>query len=371
MGHTSRAQDSCVIRISLLTCSPGEELYSTFGHTAIRIKDSLNGTDIVYNYGTFEFEDPDFYLHFTQGKLRYYLSRENFSDFVAEYQADGRGVVEQELNLDCAQRGKLQAALFDNMRVEKRYYKYDFLFDNCTTRARDMVFRNGPKGLVTGNIVAPGKVSFRDNLHKYLRAGNMEWSELGIDILLGSKLDRPMTNDEAMFLPGYLEKALDSTNSQQGRLVRSRSTLLPAEELFDKQYTPVTTNLVFWSVLMSFSILAWFRSGWSEKILNIADVILYVATGLLGLLLLFMWFGTEHQTCKNNYNLLWALPTHLIFAFLLNKRTPAVKRYFFISSILAGCCIIMWFIKTPQQLPQVLLPMFILLTWRSWQRAKA
>ena len=304
IGPSTRSQDTCTLRISLLTCSPGAELYSTFGHTAIRVTDRRNGTDIVYNYGTFEFEDPDFYLHFTQGKLRYYLSRENYIDFVGEYQADGRGVVEQELDLNCLQRDRLQAALFDNMRTEKKYYKYDFLFDNCTTRARDMVYNNGPQGMVTRNIVEPGKVTFRDNLHKYLRAGHMDWSELGIDLLLGSKLDRPMNNQEAMFLPDYLEKALDSSSAAPGRFVHSKTTLIERAP-FAPGSGPGAPLILFWSLLAIYAALAFTGKGKFDRILSIADTMVFLITGLLGLLFLFMWFGTEHQTCRNNYNLEW------------------------------------------------------------------
>lgn len=368
LGLESKSQDTCTLRISLLTCSPGEELYSTFGHTAIRVTDKRNGTDIVYNYGTFDFEDPDFYLHFTQGKLKYYLSRENYFDFVGEYQADGRGVVEQELNLDCAQRDQLQAALFDNMRTEKKYYKYDFLFDNCTTRARDMVFNNGPKGLVTGHIVEPGKVSFRDNLHQYLRAGHMDWSELGIDLLLGSILDRPMTNDEAMFLPEYLEKALDSTASDQGRLVKHKSTLIPRAP-HDAGSGPGLPMILFWGLLAAWIAGAFLAKG-NGKVLRVADTVLFFIAGLMGLQLLFMWFGTEHLTCKYNYNLLWALPTHVVFAFLSTGRAW-VRTYFKLTAVLASVSVIMWFTGFPQQPPQVLLPFFLLLAWRAWARSRA
>ena len=369
VGQYVQSQDSCALRVSLLTCSPGEDLYATFGHSAIRVMDRSNGTDIVYNYGTFEFEDPDFYLHFTEGKLRYYISRKNYLDFVGEYEEDGRGVREQVLNLGCAEREQLQAALFENMRPEKMYYKYDFLFDNCTTRARDMVFMNGPKGLRTENIVEPGKVTFRDNLHKYLRAGHMDWSELGIDLLLGSKLDRPMSNQEAMFLPDYLEKALDSTHGEQGQLVLKKTTVIQ-RAAHEPGSGPGLPMIIFWSLLLVFFALAFSKNVMASKILRVADTTIFFIAGLLGLLFLFMWFGTEHLTCKNNYNLLWALPTHVVMAFLSTNRAW-VRRYFAIASLLAAFSAVLWFTGFPQQPPQVLLPFFLLLTWRAWVRSRA
>ena len=133
--------DSCSLRISLLTCAPGEELYSTFGHTALRVQDPSQGIDQVYNYGTFEF-GPDFYTKFIRGKLLYFLSVEEFGDFMYQYEAQSRSVQEQVLRLDCFEKQKLRSALQVNALEENKYYRYDFLFDNCTTRAGDMVAKN-------------------------------------------------------------------------------------------------------------------------------------------------------------------------------------------------------------------------------------
>src|SRR4051812_24672160 len=130
----AQAQDSsnCHVRISLLTCAPGQELYSTFGHTAIRITDSIRRTDIVYNYGTFEFDDPNFYMKFVRGKLDYFLSAAYYPDFMYEYQEEQRSVTEQVLNLSCTQKQQIVQALAINMQGANRMYKYDFVYDNCT-----------------------------------------------------------------------------------------------------------------------------------------------------------------------------------------------------------------------------------------------
>ena len=131
------AQDSCHLRISLLTASPGEELYETFGHSALRITDSVRNTDIVYNYGTFNFDEPNFYLKFIKGTLPFYLSDDNFDNFIAEYQQENRGITEQVLNLTCFQKYKINALLNENMMGPNRTYQYKFTFDNCTTRQRN------------------------------------------------------------------------------------------------------------------------------------------------------------------------------------------------------------------------------------------
>ena len=133
------AQDSSHIRISLLTCTPGDELYSTFGHSALRLIDSSSVQDIVFNYGTFSFDDPDFYSKFIRGKLMYFVSTSYFNDFKIDYQSTNRGITEQVLNLSAEEKIAMQQFLYNNAREENKYYKYDFLFDNCTTRLRDII----------------------------------------------------------------------------------------------------------------------------------------------------------------------------------------------------------------------------------------
>jgi hypothetical protein len=263
--------------------------------------------------------------------------------------------------------------LFTNLQGENKYYKYDFLFDNCTTRARDIIFRNGPGNRMTSAIIGPEPKSFRTHLHYYLNRGEMFWSKLGIDILLGSKLDRPMTNNEAMFLPDYLAVAMDSTRMNGRPEVASKSFLVPwnGNDLPTRKRVFDPATIPFAVMLILFAGISFLPGKSGRKAIWVADFLLFLSTGLLGLLLMFMWFGTEHALCGNNYNLLWALPTHAVFAFLLGRNTPLVKRYFFIAAILSGLCVIMWVAKTPQYLPDALLPLFMLLTWRNWKHAKA
>ncbi len=168
------AKDSCRLHISLLTCSPGEELYSTFGHTALRVKDNTTGSDIVFNYGTFEF-GPDFYTKFIKGQLRYFLSIENFADFAYSYQYESRSIQEQVLQLSCVEKEKLFTALQINAQEENKYYQYDFLFDNCTTRAKDIVARNTASPVVFNNILPADVPTFRNQIHYYLNKGGQYW----------------------------------------------------------------------------------------------------------------------------------------------------------------------------------------------------
>src|ERR1700754_237019 len=175
--------DSCHLHISLLTCSPGEELYSSFGHTAIRVSDRATGMDIVFNYGTFDDSDSYFYLKFTRGLMLYALSAYSFRDFQYEYKMQNLGVIEQTLQLSCDEKNKLLKQLQQNAQEANRYYYYYFLDDNCTTRAKDMIRKNAAAGLTLNNILPTDRPTFRNLIHSYLDKSDQPWSKLGIDIL--------------------------------------------------------------------------------------------------------------------------------------------------------------------------------------------
>jgi hypothetical protein len=357
------AQDSCSLRISLLTCAPGEELYSTFGHTALRVQDGQKGTDYVFNYGTFEF-GPDFYTKFIRGKLLYFLSVQEFPEFMYEYQMQSRSIQEQMLQLSCAEKQKLYTALQINAQEQNRYYRYDFLFDNCTTRAGDIVAKNTDSPVVFKNILPEHPPTFRNLIHSYLDAGHQYWSKLGIDILLGAKLDRKVTNTEAMFLPDYLLKGFDSASVNNLSLVTPPQTILQMPSpLKDKSiFTP---GVVFSLLLVIVVVVSLIHSNWVRLFIKVFDFLFFFILGLAGVLLLFMWFGTDHKVCQNNYNLLWALPTNVVMAFLVHNKKQWVKKYFSIVFWLSIVFALAWFFL-PQQMNNALFPIIILIIYRSW-----
>ncbi len=363
----ARAQDSCELRISLLTCSPGEELYSTFGHTALRVQNMQTGSDHVYNYGSFEF-GPDFYTKFIKGKLLYFLSVEDMNDFMYQYQMEGRGVQEQVLQLNCGEKTRLLQALRVNADEQNRYYRYDFLFDNCTTRAGDMVAAHTDTPVVFNNILPAETPSFRNLLHTYLDKGKQPWSKLGIDILLGSRLDRKVTNEEAMFLPDYLLKGFDKARINERPLVSAPATIL--DSTIDlKKNSWFTPSMVFSIVLLLIILLSFSSRAWAAGILRIFDFIWFFILGLAGLLLLFMWFGTDHTVCRDNLNLLWALPTHIVAAVFVRSEKKWVKSYFRVVMWLSIVLALTWFIL-PQQMNNALLPVLFLTILRSWKLSK-
>jgi len=365
---SSSAQDSCRIRISLLTCTPGTELYSTFGHSAFRVFDSINNRDLVFNYGTFDFDDPKFYNKFVKGKLLYFVSIDTIPSFLAEYDYYKRGITEQAINISCDEKQKLVALLFENAKEENKYYRYDFNYDNCTTRLRDILEKAAGKHLETKNIFPKPNTTFRNLIHIYLDRGGQQWSKFGIDMLLGNPMDKKVTNREAMFLPDYLLMAFDSSALNGKPVVNEKKILLNYFDAY-KTKSGITPFIVFGVLFLLIVVISFLSSNKWNLFFKIFDFFFFTFLGLLGLLILFMWFGTEHAMCKNNFNLLWALPTHLPVAFLLFSRKQLVNAYFRFIFFFTVALLLAWFFL-PQQFNTAFLPIVGIILIRSFFLSK-
>jgi hypothetical protein len=211
------AQDSCRLRISILTCGVADELYSCYGHSAVRVTDSCAGIDVVYNYGTFNFGDPDFYSKFTRGKLPYYLNDEEMNGFMSTYIHEGRSVKEQVLNLSEEDARKIQSYLINNLKEENKYYRYDFLLDNCSTRIRDIFSDVFKSRFEYGYSMADDSCTFRTILDYYEK--EKHWERFGINLLMSNVVDDKMTNLQSMFLPDYLMRGLSNARLDDRRIV--------------------------------------------------------------------------------------------------------------------------------------------------------
>ena len=378
-------KDSCSLEISLLTCAPGTDLYSLFGHTAIRVKDTRRGMDIVYNYGTFDDTDPLFYVHFMRGIMLYSLSAETLDTFMMEYEYEHRSVVAQILNLTCEEKNRLYESLRKNTLDENRLYQYYFLTDNCTTRAARIIESNTSDSLIyqdifpvnssvvphsAENTVSGPGMSYRDMIHKYLDREYQDWPEFGIDILLGKNVDIKPTNTESIhFLPDYLYAGMDSAREGSKQLVGERRTLLqfPPQKMSAGWFTP----MLFFILLLLLSAALYFlrnKSGATTGLL-IFDISFFTLLGLIGLLMTYMWLGRIDDVCRNNINILWALPTHFIAVFFIRKNAVWVKYYFLITAILAA----LLFIGFPfglQRMNKAVLPILVIIIFRSYNLYK-
>ncbi|MEM6805699.1 MAG: DUF4105 domain-containing protein, partial [Bacteroidota bacterium] len=213
-------------RISLMTCAPGNELYSAFGHSAIRVKDPKQGLDIVYGYGTFDFSDPLFLPKFIKRDLMYFLDTDKYGEFQYVYKYFKRSFDEQILDLDSIQTQRIYDFLKNNMKAENRFYLYDFFFDNCATRIRDVLYNElGPELKIEGKD-EEGELTFRDILDLYLQESH--WMDFGIDLALGAVVDKKATPWEQTFHPDYLAAFFQDAKLGGKHLVESKSRIYDA-----------------------------------------------------------------------------------------------------------------------------------------------
>lgn len=362
--HVQLSENSTV---SLITCGPGTELYEAFGHTAIRVSDPASGFDIVYNYGTFDFNQPNFYWNFVQGRLLYFLSLSRYNNFVAAYQYYNRSVREQYLNLNLQQRQAVLDKLTWNAKNENREYMYDYFFDNCSTRPRDVINEAlGGSIRFDSTFLGTERLSIRQLTDLYIRQ-EQPWGDLGIDLCLGARIDKPATAWEYMYLPEELERAFDHasivSDSVDAPLV-SRSTVVYEAQPMKEKDNWFVPQVVFVALLLFSSVLLTFQRV-RGKSTRCFDGILFLFTSFFGFNAIFLWFFTTHYIAQNNWNLVWALPTHAIFGWaLLKKNRPAWVRYYALFVIVVSTALLVGWNFIPQLLHYslrfvVLLQMFV------------
>ena len=344
-------------QISILTCSKGDDLYNTFGHTAIRVKDDLNGVDDIFNYGMFsfggsEFKDQlSFGVKFVRGKLEYWLGVQSYGQFVKSYQYQERWVYEQVLNLSQEEKQHLVNALIINYEPENRAYRYDFFFDNCSSRVRDiLVDAVGPVfGDKNSPIHEPTDKSFIDLIDPYIAP--KPWLDLGMDIMLGLPSSRKASKYEFMFLPYHLMEqisAADGLVAQEGYLIE-----FPERDITKKEFHLFTPFFVFTLILLAVSLVT-YRNFKANKHWFWLDRILLFISGLMGSLFLFMWLGTDHLPAHVNLNMFWALPFNIIaFAMVKNKKWML---YFKFAAGICAFILLAWFLS-PQQYHLAIIPL--------------
>ena len=330
--------------ISILTCSPGKELYSLFGHTAIRVQDPKANLDEVFNYGTFDFDTPHFYLKFAQGLLPYQLSTSSFQHFMYTYQLEERSVYSQRLLLDSLQKQQLFDLLLENYRPENRSYLYNFLFDNCTTRARDIIAQSLQNSQVEWNTPDLDK-NFWNLLDEYLAVS--PWVQWGIHTILGQRGNRTATPYQYMFLPDYLMYGLNTATIDHKHLAEKAQLLYEAPEQDNATPWYFAPLFIFGIGALLLIILLWKSRG--NALLNTVVVPTFLFTGLVGCLLVFLGGFTAHPITAPNWNILWANPLNLIaLPFLLGKHLPRfIAIYLKIYMVLLVAALPAWVICQP------------------------
>lgn len=355
-------------QISIMTCSPGPELYQSWGHNAILIDDPVYNIRRIYNYGTFDFDTPNFIFKFIRGRLPYQLSTESYDFFLRVYDYFDQHVDQQVLNLNPSQKQRVYELLSENLLPENKYYKYEQFYDNCATRILD-IFKAGLGDSLELNYshLEGQNLSFRDAVDLYIE--KRPWEDFGIDLLLGAKIDRSMTPAQYNFLPDYLAMTIDNAKVYKDGSWQSFT------EKKVRVHTASTERSIapFWV----YPIIAWFivflliaGISWldlqKKKASFILDIILWAIAGIAGILLVFMWVGTDHGETANNWNILWLLPTHIVIPFLLRKPRYAqlMRSYFTLTVGINLLLLASWFI-IPQNLHPGIIPLILALSIRA------
>lgn len=301
----SGAQESS-IRVTLLTCSPGQEVYALYGHTALRCEDTATGLDEVFNYGVFDFRKPNFTWHFVLGECDYMVMPMPWEPFLQEYRQRGSSVTAQELNLTQEEGRRLIGRLLENCRPENREYRYNFLYNNCTTMVRDMIER-----VVIGQVVYPNTLphyTYREMLRQY--TAGYPWAQEGNDLLLGADVDTLLTERAAMFAPEYLMRYCEDAyicapNGDQRPLVRRTEVVIEARPQAPAEEFP----LLPWQVMLLLAgvcLLMMALEYWTRRTFWLWDVLLLLAEGAVGTGLTFMLLFSLHPGVGSNW-LVWLL----------------------------------------------------------------
>ena len=308
-----RAQHSDSIRFSLLTCAPGQEIYELFGHTAIRYQNFTRNEDYVFNYGMFSFNTPNFVYRFVKGETDYRLGVTPYIYFESEYAMRGSSVYQQVLNLTESEKQKLYDLLKENYLPQNQVYRYNYFYDNCTTRARDQIEK-----AVSGTVVYPKDVpvsSFRRIVHQY--TAGFPWDEFGIDLCLGAEADAPIGIRTQMFAPFYMmrfasQAYIVSADGSRRPLVAQESKVVDVDsepEVSASVLSPFLCASLFLALNVWIAWLQWRRKcifwGW--------DLILYGVQGIAGCIIAFLFFFSVHPTVGSNWMLMLFNPIPLVY----------------------------------------------------------
>ena len=347
--------------VSIVTAGPGTELYEAFGHSAIRIKDPVLNFDIIYNYGMFDFNQPNFLLNFAKGNMIYSLARYDFKYFLASYKRDKRWLKQQVLNLTQQEKQAYFLFLEKKASPKNKDYLYDPYFNNCATKLRD----------ITKSILK-NKVVFNDNhLEKNLTFRQLtnneihwnSWGTFGLNLIAGTKLDKTATTQEYLYLPDYVYSSFkDATvfiENQPKKLVKREDVLLNFKE--KEAETSLLSPFLIFSLLTLLGIYITYKDIKNNKRTKFLDFILFFISGLIGCILVFLWFFSTHSTAPNNFNVLWAFAPNLIIAFLFlrTKTKKWLKKYILLLLGLLVIIPILWVFKI-QVYPISIIPLLVL-----------
>ncbi|MFQ3214998.1 MAG: hypothetical protein ACJAT1_001027 [Marivirga sp.] len=349
-------------QISLITVGPGDALYSSFGHSALWVEDSTSGISVVFNYGVFDFDTPGFYVKFMRGKLDYMLAAGRISYLVNSAKEEKRTVIKQVLNLNLQEKQAVFDFLLNNIKPGNKYYQYDFFYDNCSTRFRDLFEQVLGDGLEWRRD-AEG-ITLRDFLDIYL--AEKPWQDFGIDLVLGAPTDKLASKADEMFLPDLLMYHIDEAYVDGKPLLQDKQVIYEAPSLVTESSFSILPKHVTWLLCIVGIIFSMrhFKSNFNDVIFN---RFLFFISGILGLLIFFLWFLSDHQATVNNWNIIWAFPLNAFLIFFLFKKPAKKWHTLFYACFGIACFLLLGFFYTlPQALHPAVFPLVLYFAFKSF-----
>ncbi len=369
IGLNTASAKTDSLSFSLLTCGPGEQVYELFGHTGIRCRNIVTGEDIVYNYGIFDFQTPNFFVLFAFGKTDYILGVQPYRYFESAYRMRGSSLVEQKLNLNSEESKKLDSLLRENAHPKNRLYRYNYFYNNCTTRARDRI-----EDAICGTVSYSPKLEYR-TYREWVRScvKNSPWIDFGIGLCLGAEADRILSNRECLFLPENLRLAFgqaviygDSSSASRSLIVAEHEILREDSFFLENKKVCVFTPMIV-SCLMLIMVLACSWWEWRRKrVCWVIDVILFTLQGLAGCVIAFLYFYSEHPAVDSNYLLIILNPVPLLYLpILIYKVINGQKDLYDVVNIAVLTLFIAFLPLIPQKISLVVVPLALNLLIRS------
>ena len=356
------------LQISLLTASPGTEVYERFGHTALRVIEKGGKLDLIFNYGLFSFDTPNFIYRFVKGETDYQLGINQMPYFAMEYAMRGSRVTEQVINISPLEAENVLRALQENYLPQNRIYRYNFFFDNCSTRPRNILEKN-----IEGEIqyFNPGnETTFREMV--YRMTDKTSWLSFGIDLTFGEKADRPITYRQEMFLPEILEQAFETarieTEAGSRSLVRETIVLVqenPEETEIAPQPFLLSPIVICWFLFFLFLTIALFELK-RGRIFSIVDTFVFLPAGMTGCVLFFLNFVSTHPVVDHNFNCIWLQPLDLFAAvFVWVKSTKKILYYYHFANFVILLLLLICYAWIPQHFNAAFFPIIGIIMMRS------
>ena len=345
------------IQLSLLTCAPGNEIYELFGHTAIRYQNFSRGIDLVFNYGMFSFNTPHFIYRFVKGETDYQLGIMPYPYFESEYALRGSSVYQQVLNLTSSEKQTLLGLLQENYLPENRTYRYNYFYDNCTTRARDQIEKS-----IQGKVIYPSgesDKSFRGIVHEF--TAHSPWDEFGIDLCLGAEADAPIDNRGQMFAPFYMRRFASEAYIQVAD-GKTRPLVLREEKIVDvaPEVEPAfaLTPMGAGSLFLLLNVLIGFWQWKKKRVFWGWDVILYAAQGIAGCIIAFLFFVSSHPTVGSNWLLILFNPIPLFYLpFMIYRDIKHKKDLYHLVNMVYLTLFMLLILLLPQKFNLTVLPL--------------